>query len=73
LGNNRRGEDDYLFLVSDALVVNADKLGSEATLSITYEKPKGWLARILSALFADWYCKWCLKNMLNDSERILES
>jgi len=55
------------------LFVKPINAGSEATLSITYEKPKGWLARILSALFADWYCKWCLKNMLNDSERILES
>jgi len=55
------------------LFVKPINSGTEATLSITYEKPKGWLARILSALFADWYCKWCLKNMLNDSERILES
>jgi hypothetical protein len=46
--------------------------GSEAELSITYEKPKGWLAKIVSFLFADWYCRWCLNNMLNDSKGKLE-
>jgi len=38
-----------------------------AELSITYEKPKGWFLKILSFLFADWYCNWCLKNMLEDT------
>lgn len=42
-----------------------------ADLSITYKNPKGFINRILSFLFADWYCKWCLKNMLNDSARAL--
>ena len=44
-----------------------------AELSITYEKPKGWFLRILSFLFADWYCNWCLKNMLTDTKKQLES
>jgi hypothetical protein len=55
------------------LLVNPVNAGSEAVLSITYEKPKGWFAKIISFLFADWYCNWCLKNMLNDSKQILES
>ena len=44
-----------------------------AELSITYEKPKGWFLKILSFLFADWYCNWCLKNMLNDTKNEIES
>lgn len=43
-----------------------------AELSITYEKPKGWFLKILSFLFADWYCNWCLKNMITDTKRSLE-
>lgn len=42
-----------------------------AELSITYSKPKGWFARFISFLFADWYCNWCLKNMLRDTETCL--
>lgn len=45
---------------------------TEAELSITYEKPKGWFAKIISFLFADWYCNWCLKNMLNDARSRVE-
>ena len=43
-----------------------------AELSITYEKPKGWFAKIISFLFADWYCRWCLKNMLTETKRKTE-
>lgn len=49
---------------------NGDK--SLAELSITYKKPKTSFAKIISFLFADWYCRWCLKNMLNDTKKILE-
>src|SRR5690349_7118941 len=38
--------------------------GSDAQLSIAYEKPKGFFNRILCFLFADWYCRWCLRKML---------
>jgi len=55
------------------LLVKPIANGSEAELSITYEKPKGWLARIISFLFADWYCNWCLKNMLNDAKNRIEN
>ena len=45
---------------------------TQAELSITYEKPKGWFARIISFLFADWYCNWCLKKMMSDTKRKIE-
>jgi hypothetical protein len=54
------------------LLVKPKSEGSEVALSITYEKPKAWFAKIISFLVAGWYCKWCLKNMLNDSKRTLE-
>lgn len=51
-------------------IVQKDK-ETIAELSITYEKPKGFFNRILSFFLADWYCRWCLKNMLNDSEKAI--
>lgn len=47
--------------------------GCKAELSISYEKPKGFFKKILSILFADWYCRWCLKHMLGDAKKSLES
>lgn len=47
--------------------------GCNAELSISYEKPKGFFSRILSFFFADWYCKWCLKQMLGDAKKLLEA
>ena len=44
-----------------------------AELSITYKRPKGMFSKFISFLFADWYCKWCLKNMLNDTRKRLEN
>lgn len=52
-----------------SLVETAD--GTEAELSISYEKPNSFLGRILCFLFADWYCRWCLRKMLHDGKRIL--
>lgn len=46
--------------------------GAEAELSISYEKPKGIFNKILSFLFADWYCRWCLKHMLGDAKKLPE-
>ncbi len=45
---------------------------TRAELSISYERPKGWFAKFVSFLFADWYCNWCLKNILSDSKRKIE-
>jgi len=43
-----------------------------AVLSISYKKPKGWFYKLLSFLFAKWYCRWCLNNMLNDTKAHVE-
>jgi hypothetical protein len=45
--------------------------GSKAELSISYKKPEGLFNKVLSFLFADWYCKWCLKHMLVDAKKRL--
>lgn len=45
--------------------------GTSAELSISYEKPNGLFYRLLSLLFADWYCRWCLKHMLEDAKGLL--
>ena len=46
--------------------------GTSAKLSISYLPPKQWYYKILSFLFARWYCNWFLNNMLNDTKRDLE-
>jgi len=55
------------------LLLTENENKTVAELSITYERPKGWFFKIISFLFADWYCNWCLKNMLADTKRSLES
>ena len=54
------------------LLVTGNNNKTLAELSITYTKPKGLLARIVSFFLAGWYCKWCLNNMLNDTKKALE-
>lgn len=51
------------------LIVSGNNLRSGARLSISYEKPKGILNRALCFLLAGWYCRWCLKQMLNDAKK----
>ncbi len=46
--------------------------GTSAELSISYERPGGFFYKLLSFLFADWYCRWCLKNMLDDCKKTLQ-
>ena len=46
--------------------------GTITKLSISYLPPKEWYCKILSFLFANWYCNWCLNNMLNDTKNSLE-
>jgi hypothetical protein len=46
--------------------------GTTAKISISYLPPKQWFYKILSFFFANWYCNWCLNNMLNDSKSNLE-
>jgi predicted ATPase len=50
------------------LLVYPKENSTQAELSITYEKPKGWFAKIISFFVADWYCNRCLKNMLSDTD-----
>jgi hypothetical protein len=45
--------------------------GTRATLSIGYRRPESLLLKIISFLFADLYCIWCLKKMLGDARRHL--
>jgi hypothetical protein len=53
------------------LLISQKNENTIAELSITYEKPKGWFARLISFFVADWYCNWCLKNMLRDAQHQL--
>ena len=46
--------------------------GTIAKLSIYYLPPKEWLYKILSFFFANWYCNWCLNNMLADTKKKIE-
>lgn len=55
------------------LFLNARAGRTIAELSISYEKPDKWYFRILSFLFARIYCVWCLRNMLRDSKKSIES
>lgn len=54
------------------LKVEGENESSTANLSISYERPTGFFNRILSFLLADWYSRWCLRNMLNDTEKRLK-
>lgn len=54
------------------LLIHQIPNSTKAELSISYEKPKGFFNKMLSFLFADWYCKWCLKNMLKAADRKLK-
>lgn len=55
------------------LEVSAAEAGTRAELSISYEKPQRFLNRILSFLFAKWYCRWCLRKMLGDARQALQN
>jgi hypothetical protein len=43
--------------------------GTRVTLSIGYRRPQSLILKIISFLFADLYCIWCLKKMLGDAAR----
>lgn len=48
------------------------KSGTLATLSISYERPNSFWSILLSYVFADLYCIWCLRKMLNDASHSLQ-
>lgn len=43
-----------------------------AKLSISYLPPKIWYYKVLSFLFANIYCNWCLKTMLADTKKSID-
>ena len=47
--------------------------GTLSKISISYLPPKEWYFKILSFFFANWYCNWCLNNMLMDTKKSLEN
>ena len=53
------------------LKIETNSAETIAHLSISYEKPKGILNQILCFLVGSFYARWCLKNMLNDTEKKL--
>jgi len=53
------------------LRIDPVKEGTHVTLSIGYQRPRFFLLKIISLLFADLYCIWCLNRMLGDTERQL--
>jgi hypothetical protein len=54
------------------LLISNEGRKTNAELSITYKRPENILAKLVSIIFADWYCNWCLKKMLNDAKKQLE-
>ena len=42
---------------------------TKASLSISYERPKDLFGKVVCFLLGDWYSKWCLRNMLHDTEK----
>jgi hypothetical protein len=60
----------YSWYRMDLQVKQSDH-GTKAHLSITYERPKNIFGKILSFIFADLYCIWCLRKMLHDADRAL--
>ncbi len=53
--------------------ISPDENGTVAKISISYLPPKEWYYKILSFFFANWYCNWCLNNMLSDTKSALEN
>jgi len=54
------------------LVVAREKNETIADLSISYERPNGLFNKVISFLFANIYCRWCLKQMLGDAKKCVE-
>ena len=52
--------------------ISTDEKGTMTKIGISYLPPKEWYYKILSFFFANWYCNWCLNNMLDDTKKNLE-
>jgi len=55
------------------LVLSPYGQNTKVELSITYTKPLNFFFGIIALFLAPWYADWCLKNMLNDSKKNIES
>ncbi len=55
------------------LVISQIDGKTNAELSISYTRPRNLLLKLVSWLFADWYCNWCLRKMLNDAKKNVEA
>lgn len=47
--------------------------GSLARLSISYKEPEGFWNKLLCFLVGGWYSRWCINNMLRDTEKNLKA
>lgn len=54
------------------LALSCESNETTAVLSISYERPHGLFNKIISFLFANIYCRWCLKQMLGDAKNVLK-
>ena len=61
----------YSWFRMELNVVPTSSNSSKAILSIDYKKPNGLLNSLIYYLSGNWYARWCIKNMLNDTERAL--
>ncbi len=52
--------------------ISSTEKGSLAKISISYLPPNEWYYKILSFFFANWYCTWCLNNMLIDTKKSID-
>lgn len=55
------------------LLITPVKEGSLADLAISYKTPQHVFGKILAFFLADCYANWCLKSMLNDSKKVIET
>jgi hypothetical protein len=53
--------------------VEPDGSGSRLRVFIDYDRPKALLGRILGALFAPLYARWCVDRMANDAKARFET
>ena len=55
------------------LVITQEGENTKADLSIKYTKPRKLFFRTIGFFLAKPYAKWCLKNMLNDTEKYFDA
>jgi hypothetical protein len=48
--------------------IEPDGTGSALCVFIDYDDPKSWAGRVLGALFAPLYARWCVERMAKDAQ-----